>query len=122
MPIKILLVDDDEAYRAVTAIALESAGYAVREAADGHAALEAMRRETPDVVISDLSMPEMDGRELCRRVRRTPSFAGVRLLVLSALIESDAACVAPDFEADCCLSKQSQPDRLFEQIEALVTR
>ena len=57
MPIKVLLVDDDDAYRSVTAIALESEGCLVQEAADGYAALEALQfalPNVPDVIVSDL--------------------------------------------------------------------
>lgn len=123
MPVKILLVDDDEAFRAVTAVALESAGYAVSVAADGHAALDAMGRERPDVVISDLCMPGMDGRELLRRVRATPCWAGVRLLVLSALVEADGAapgCEACD--ADGWLSKRGRVTQLLDRVASLVAR
>jgi two-component system, OmpR family, response regulator MprA len=122
MTVKILLVDDDEAFRAVTAVALESAGYAVREAADGYAALEAMRRDRPDLVISDLSMPGIDGREFCRRVRATPQFDGVRLLILSALVEADGAGGVSAPDADGCLSKQGCLTQLLGKVEALTAR
>lgn len=122
MPIKILLVDDDASFREVTAIALESAGYTVCEAADGHAALAAMQREMPDVVISDLSMPGMDGREFCRRVRANPHYAGVRLFVLSALVEPDGTGVAPPAQADECLSKQGCLTQLLTRLEALTVQ
>jgi CheY-like chemotaxis protein len=122
MTVKILLVDDDEAFRAVAAVALESAGYAVREAADGHAALEAMRGERPDLVISDLSMPGLDGREFCRRVRANPQFDGVRLLILSGLVEPDGACAVAAPDADGCLSKQGCLSQLLGKIESLTSR
>ena len=113
MPIKVLLVDDDDAFRSVTAIALESEGYQVHEAASGRTALDWLARERPDVIVSDLVMPGMDGREFCRAVRADPRLSGVRLVVLSALIEPDGSNTPPNLLADCCLSKQIQLRQLL---------
>ncbi len=122
MPLRILLVDDDEAFRSVTAIALETEGCVVNEAADGFAALEALQRDHPDVIICDLNMPGLDGRELCHRVRANPCFANVRVVVLSALIEPDGTGLPPNLEADCCISKQTHFSQLVRQIELLARR
>lgn len=122
MPIQILLVDDDEAFRSVTAIALESEGCVVQEAADGYAALEALSCGHPDVIVCDLDMPGLDGRELCQRVRSNQRFAAVRFILLSALIEPDGSGIPPDHSADCCLSKQTHFSQLVTRIEALARR
>jgi CheY-like chemotaxis protein len=119
MAIRILLVDDDEAFRSVTAIALESVGCLVNEAADGYAALAALQEDRPDVIVCDLNMPGLDGRELCHWVRSNPCLADVRLVVLSALIEPDGSGVPPNLEADCCLSKQSHFSQLVSHLELL---
>ena len=79
MPIKILLVDDDDAYRSVTAIALESEGCVVQEAMDGFAALATLRADLsnlPDVIVSDLEMPGFDGRRISA-VCELPKFCTV---------------------------------------------
>ncbi len=122
MPIRILLVDDDEAFRSVTAIALESEGWVVNEAADSYAALAVLQSERPDVIVCDLNMPGLDGRELCHRVRSDPYLAGVRLVVLSALIEPDGSGIPPNLEADCCLSKQTHFSQLVSHLELLTKR
>lgn len=119
MPIRVLLVDDDEAFRAVTAIALESEGCLVQEAADAYAALAALDKAHPDVVICDLDMPGMSGRELCHKVRTRPELADVHLILLSALIEPDGTGLPPDTEADACLSKQSHFSQLVTRIASL---
>jgi two-component system, OmpR family, alkaline phosphatase synthesis response regulator PhoP len=119
LPLRILLVDDDEAFRSVTAIALETEGCIVKEAADGFAALESLQRDHPDVLICDLNMPGLDGRELCHRVRMNPGLADVRVVILSALIEPDGSGIPPNIEADCCISKQAHFSQLVTRIAAL---
>lgn len=69
MPVRILLVDDDESLREVTAYHLTSEGYDVATAADGNAAFVLCEESVPDVIVSDLAMPGMDGLELLKRVR-----------------------------------------------------
>ena len=120
MPIKVLLVDDDESFRAVTAIALECEGCEVQEAASGYAALAALQFAQPDVIVSDLDMPDLNGVELCRRVRSTPALAQVHFVLLSALIEPDGTGIPPVHEADGCLSKQTHFRKLYNYIESLM--
>ncbi len=119
MPIKVLLVDDDESFRAVTAIALESEGCEVQEAASGYAALEALQIAQPDVIVSDLDMPGLNGLELCHRIRSNPNLAQIHFVLLTALIEPDGSGLPVVHEADCCLSKQTHFRNLYQQIESL---
>ena len=122
MPIRILLVDDDEAFRSVTAIALESEGCEVNVANDAYAALAALNEDHPDVIVCDLNMPGLDGRDLCHWVRSNPSMADVRLVVLSSLIEPDGSGIPPDLQADCFLSKQTNFLQLLSLIVLLTDR
>ena len=66
---KILVVDDIEDVRMILRIALEKTGYEVEEAVNGVRALELIRRSLPDLIISDILMPEMDGFAFCRAVK-----------------------------------------------------
>ncbi len=68
-PLKLLLVDDEEGIRKVLKITLESAGYEVSLAADGEAGLDIFIRENPDIVITDIKMPGIDGIELLKRIK-----------------------------------------------------
>src|SRR5262245_43082112 len=122
MPIRILLVDDDEAFRSVTAIALESEGCVVTIADDAYAALDALNEDHPDVIVCDLNLPGIDGRELCHRVRSNPSMADVRLVVLSSLIEPDGSGVPPNLQADCVLSKQAHFSQILSYLALLTNR
>ncbi|MEO6725921.1 MAG: response regulator [Blastocatellia bacterium] len=116
----ILLVDDDNEFRTVMALALESFGYVVIEAADGMAALNVLQRERPDAILSDLHMPLMDGRTFCKRVRAELDLATIPFVILSAYIESDGSNTLSDTPADYCFSKQNSFSSLLPQLESLI--
>ena len=67
---KILVVDDERKIVSLVRAYLEREGYRVIEASDGRQALETSRREKPDLIVLDLMLPEMDGLEVCRQIRR----------------------------------------------------
>ncbi|HEX4947253.1 MAG TPA: response regulator [Blastocatellia bacterium] len=119
MPIKILLVDDDDQFRAVTAIALESEGCVVQEVADGYAALAALQVDLPDVIVSDLEMPGLDGVMLCRQIRANPAFDQIPFVIISAFFEADGAELPLQHQADSCLSKQLHFRELYRQITSV---
>lgn len=122
MKLKVLLVDDDKEFRTVAALVLESAGYSVTEAVDGFAAMELLQTERPDIIISDLHMPLMDGRMFCKRVRAEAELATIPFIILSAYIESDGSNTLSDTPADYCFSKQSSFTSLLPQLESLIAR
>ncbi len=76
---KILLIDDDEPFRKMLRMVLERSGYSVKEAADGREGLEQFRSDCPDLVITDILMPNMEGietiRTLCSEAPDLPIFA-----------------------------------------------
>lgn len=78
---RVLVVDDEPLFRKVAVLVLETAGFRAREAADGHEALVMAEASEPDVVLTDLHMPKMSGRELVRRLverfgARNPTVVG----------------------------------------------
>jgi CheY-like chemotaxis protein len=117
---KILLVDDDPDFRATAAIVLETAGYEVVQAEDGHSALGALQRVRPDLIVSDLNMPLMDGRTLCKRVRANAEFARIPFVIMSALVEESGSPLS-DLPADVFFSKQSAFSAILPQLNALLT-
>src|SRR5262245_20213010 len=122
MALKILLVEDDEAFRTLLLVALEREGYTVREAAHGRAALELIEREPPDLIISDLDMPGLDGHALCQRVRANPRLARIPFVILSAYIEPDGELEWPELQADRYFSKQASFSQLLRWIGTLTAR
>ncbi len=87
---EVLLVDDDEVNLLLTALALRERGFTIIEAGSGERALELLRDWTPDIIVLDAMMPGLDGFETCRRLRRTPGFENVPVLMLTGL-EDDAS-------------------------------
>ncbi len=77
---RILVVDDEPQITRVLRTTLSSHGYTIRTAGDGDEALEVMRDWTPDLIITDLAMPNMEGLELCRRVREKST---IPIIILS---------------------------------------
>lgn len=118
----ILLVDDDTGFRSTVASALERAGIRVEEVPDGMGALEYLGNHHagfPDLIVSDLNMPLMDGGALCRQVRSNPAYNAIPFVILSAAVEADGASLA-NIPADLCLSKQSPLIEILAQLQDLI--
>lgn len=85
----ILLVDDEPHVRRVIRLALEREGYAVDEAGNGEQALDKMATTFPRVLITDLSMPKMDGRTLVEAVKRLYADADLPILIMTSMTERE---------------------------------
>ncbi len=81
--IRILVVDDDANVARSTARLLQNAGHAIATAANGAEALQTVQTFQPQLVLSDCNMPQMDGLELCRRIKEDPALAGVFVVLIS---------------------------------------
>lgn len=82
----VLVVDDEPVLRAIVREILHEEGYAVIEAADGRVMLEIMTRERPDLVLMDVMMPGVDGREAYRQLRTRPEHRDVPVVMMSAAV------------------------------------
>lgn len=81
---RILIADDEPNIVLSLEFLMRRAGYQVEKVGDGDAALEAVRRAPPDLVLLDVMMPRRDGFEVCQEIRRDPALAGVRIAMLTA--------------------------------------
>lgn len=115
---KILVVDDDSASRLVLKMYLENQGFVVLEAKSGTEALEMCQEALPDLVISDVMMPEMDGFEFCRRLRATRSGQLLPFIFLSSKGEIDAKVEGHLQGADDYLVKPFQPEEILAKVKA----
>src|SRR3954469_15811653 len=116
---RIFVVDDEQQIVRVLKRALEAAGFSVQSALSGRNALDAIQLWTPDVVITDLAMPEMDGIELCRNIR---TFSRVPIVVLSVKGDERAKVQALDSGADDYVTKPFGMGELLARVRALLRR
>ncbi len=119
---KILLVEDDEFLRNMTRTVLEINGFNVFAYADGELALEAFPKICPDLVVSDINMPKLDGFGLLDAVRHLTNGTAVPFLFLSAWSERDAITEARRLGADDLLSKPFEPIDLISAVQARLER
>ncbi|HTC94218.1 MAG TPA: response regulator transcription factor [Terriglobales bacterium] len=118
-PRHILVVDDEPQITRVLRTTLSTHGYDMRVANDGDAALDVMKDWTPDLVITDLSMPNMTGIELCRRIRTRSQ---VPIIVLSVKGEERTKIEALDSGADDYVTKPFNMNELLARVRAQLRR
>ena len=116
---KVLVVDDEPQITRVLRTSLGAQGYLVRTAGDGDEALEVMRSWPPDLIITDLSMPNMGGIELCRRIRTR---SAVPIIVLSVRGEEKPKVEALDAGADDYVTKPFNMNELTARVRAGLRR
>ena len=119
---KILVVDDEAVLVETIAYNLEQAGYQVTMAADGASALEVARRELPDLIILDIMLPEMDGLEVCRQLRREGSTAATPIIMLTAKGDEIDKVVGLEVGADDYVTKPFGRRELLARVRALLRR
>src|SRR4051812_7332278 len=107
----VLVVEDEKDTRDALTLLLEREDYCVRVAANGREALQRLRGERPDVILLDLAMPVMDGREFRRRQKRDPALASIPVVIVSAAAEVGQEAVA--LGAASYLDKPVDPKRLL---------
>ncbi len=117
---KILLVDDEQAITDNLAPFLERAGFAVAVAADGETALRQVPSFGPDLIILDILMPRLDGREVLRRLRQAGNWTPI--ILLTQVGESTERAMALEEGADDYLNKPFDPHELVARIRAVLRR
>lgn len=119
MPTRILVVDDEPAVTDLLAYNLRKAHYEVLTAADGRAALELARRSAPDLILLDLMLPEVDGLDVCRELRKTSQ---VPVIMLTALGEETDRVVGLELGADDYVVKPFSLRELMARIKTVLRR
>jgi two-component system OmpR family response regulator len=119
MSSRILVVDDEPHIRDVITFALERAGMTVTSACDGAEALIAWRHQEPELIVLDIGMPERDGLDVCRTIRKT---SDVPILFLSARDEEVDRVVGLEIGGDDYVSKPFSPRELVARVKAILKR
>ncbi|GAB3189992.1 response regulator [Hydrogenophaga aquatica] len=119
----ILMIEDDARLAAMVGEYLQKSGYEFAHAGEGGLGLEAVQQHLPDLVILDLMLPDMDGLEVCRRLRALPGEAArLPLLMLTAKGDPMDRIIGLEMGADDYLPKPFEPRELLARIRAVLRR
>ena len=116
----VVLAEDDVDIRDLVQIVLEGLDLEVRAVGNGADALAACRAETPRLLLLDITMPGMNGLEVCRAVRQDPALAGLPIILMTARAQSSDVAAGLDAGADAYIIKPFGPIELREHVEALL--
>jgi excisionase family DNA binding protein len=115
----VLIVDDDDKLREFVRVNLEMEGYTVREAASAREGLDVLEELSPDLVLLDVMMPEMDGWEMLRQLHERHGVGAIPVIVFSGQVEEDLGDVASR-GAQAFIGKPFSPQTLIERTKALL--
>ena len=119
---RILVVDDEPEAVELVEFNLKQAGYAVTTAGDGAEALKKARAQTPDLIVLDVMLPEMDGFEICKMLRLDPATAQVPIIMLTAKAAEIDRVLGLELGADDYLTKPFSPRELLLRIKKILAR
>jgi two-component system alkaline phosphatase synthesis response regulator PhoP len=119
---KIILIEDDQDINHLVTHYLTKEGYVIKSSQDGIRGLQLVKQEKPDLVILDLMLPEMDGLEVCKRLRTDPKTAALPIIMLTAKAEESDKIVGLELGADDYMTKPFSPKELVARIKALFRR
>ncbi|ORJ63341.1 two-component system response regulator [Geothermobacter hydrogeniphilus] len=119
---KILIVEDEESLLKLESILLTSKGFEVRGVANGTEALEAIAEEPPDLVLLDIMLPELDGFEVCRRIKEQEATRGIPVIMLTAKKSREDMSRGEEVGADWYITKPFKSAMVIETIQRFLAR
>lgn len=119
-PKLILVADDDEDILALVTAVLERSGHEVTGVRDGAEALESLQRQSPDLVVLDISMPEVDGLEVLQRIRSSAETSELPVVLLSARAQEDDVRLGYATGASAYVRKPFSPRELADRVAQLL--
>ncbi len=123
MSVRLLMIEDDARLAAMVGEYLGQSGFALSHAVDAHSGLAQLQDRMPELVILDLMLPDMDGLEVCRRIRALPGQAAqVPVLMLTAKGDPMDRVIGLELGADDYLPKPFEPRELLARIRAILRR
>ena len=119
-PARILVVDDNPTNIKILQMRLGAEGYDIVTAADGEEALEAARRDPPDLILLDVMMPKVDGIEVCRRLRADPTFPFTPIILVTAMADSKDVVAGLEAGGDEYLTKPVDHAALAARVRSML--
>ena len=117
---RILIVEDEESLLKLESILLSSKGYIVTGVMDGRSALEEVRTNKPDLVILDIMLPEIDGFEVCRRIKEDPAINHIPVLILTAKKNSQDIARGQQVGCDAYITKPFKSAKVLDMVHELL--
>ena len=118
-PQTVLVVEDEQSIASFVSLYLKNAGYGVRAVGTGAGALNAVAAEMPSLIVLDLNLPDMDGIEICRRIRKS---SDVPIIMLTARDEDVDKIIGLEVGADDYLTKPFNPRELVARVKSVLRR
>ena len=119
---KILIVDDERQLVSLVGLHMKMSGYEVLSAGDGEKALTIAREERPDLIILDLMLPEIDGWEVCKRLREGSKIGNIPVIMLTARSEAEDKLKGFECGADDYVTKPFSPRELVARVKRVLAR
>jgi excisionase family DNA binding protein len=116
----VLIVDDDDKLREYVRVNLEAEGYTVREAANAEDGLVALGEESPDLILLDVMMPQVDGWEMLRRIQEHTGVGAIPVIMFSGKVDERSAAEAASRGAQGFIGKPFDPRSLIDQTKQLL--
>ncbi len=120
MTARILIVDDEPNIVISLEYLMKREGYEIAVAADGEAALAALRESTPDLVVLDIMLPKLNGFDVCQRIREDPRWRGIKILMLTAKGRETEVAKGLRLGADAYVTKPFSTKDLMVRIRELL--
>jgi two-component system phosphate regulon response regulator PhoB len=118
----VLIVEDEKDIHDLVEYHLKQSGFSILSAFDGYSGLEKAKRDRPNLIILDIMLPEMDGKDVCRALKANPVTRSIPILMLTAKTEEIDRIIGFELGADDYVSKPFSPKELILRIKAILRR
>lgn len=119
---KILVVDDDQNQLKAFCLTLIQAGFSISTAANGIDAIKKVQSESPDLIVMDVMMPELDGFAVCETLRDNPSTASIPVLLMTGLCSHISRLAGLESGATDYITKPFDPEQLVSKVESMMCK
>jgi DNA-binding response OmpR family regulator len=118
----ITVVDDEEDICELISVNLKSSGYAVKAISDGKGLFRFLKKETPALIILDVMLPDMDGFEICKQIKRDSNYSAIPVIMLTAKADESDKIVGLEIGADDYVTKPFSVKELVARVKAVLRR
>lgn len=118
----VIIVDDEPDIAEVVSLHLKRSGFATKQFADAESFLKFIEKQTPDLIILDLMLPDFDGLEICKYLKKREEFSSIPIIMLTAKCEETDKVLGLELGADDYVTKPFSPKELVARVKAVLRR